>query len=289
MRFASLAALALALALAPATALAQQHDDAATPAPVEVMVLGVYHFNNPGLDMVNVEADDVLTPERQADLQAITEALAEWAPTRILLEAQPDTEDLHMESYRENAAQRVAEDRNEHFQIGYRLALRLGHEDVYGFDEQGEEGEPDYFPIQTVQQWAADNDAMADFGAMVGRVQAIVEEISADDAECSIARNLMQHNDPELAREAHGAFYYGLLDFGDADAQPGAETNAYWYMRNAKMFAKVGLIAEPGDRVLIVVGAGHKFWLDHFADLAEGYVSVDPRPYLEAADDGRCS
>lgn len=287
MRFASLGALALAVT--PVAALADHHSEAPADAPVEVMVLGVYHFDNPGLDMVNVEVDDVLTPQRQSDLQAITDSLAGWAPTRILLEAQPDTEDLHLESYRTGAAQRVAEDRNEHFQLGYRLALQLGHEDVYGFDERGGEGEPDYFPVQAAQEWAEANGVMPQFGALVGRVESIIAEISADDAECSIARNLVQHNDTGLARETHGAFYYGMMQFGDADEQPGAELNAYWYMRNAKMFAKVGLIAEPGDRVLIIVGSGHKYWLDHFASEAEGYTSVDPRPWLEAADDGRCN
>ena len=35
---------------------------AAEPAPIEVMVLSTYHFDNPGKDVNNVKADDVLTP-----------------------------------------------------------------------------------------------------------------------------------------------------------------------------------------------------------------------------------
>lgn len=64
--------------------------------------------------------------------------------------------------------------------------------------------------------------------------------------------------------------YYGLMAFGDTESQPSAELNAYWYVRNAKMFAKAGLIAESGDRVLIIVGSGHKYWLDHFASTSPG-------------------
>ena len=30
--------------------------------PVEVMVLGAYHFGNPGLDTNNIQVDSVLTP-----------------------------------------------------------------------------------------------------------------------------------------------------------------------------------------------------------------------------------
>ena len=68
-----------------------------------------------------------------------------------------------------------------------------------------------------------------------------------------------------------------------AKDQPGAELNAYWYMRNAKMFAKVGLFAKPGDRILVLVGAGHRYWLTHFAENVPGFISVDPTPYLRRA------
>ena len=54
-------------------------------------------------------------------------------------------------------------------------------------------------------------------------------------------------------------------------------------MRNAKMFAKIGLIAKPGERVLVLVGSGHKYWLDHFAATTPGFTSVDPRAYLKKA------
>jgi hypothetical protein len=39
--------------------------------PVEVMVLGTYHFGNPGLDLNNMKADSVLTPARQRELAAV--------------------------------------------------------------------------------------------------------------------------------------------------------------------------------------------------------------------------
>ncbi|MEE4211068.1 MAG: DUF5694 domain-containing protein, partial [Parvularcula sp.] len=77
--------------------------------------------------------------------------------------------------------------------------------------------------------------------------------------------------------------YYGLLPIGNGDEQPGAELNAYWYMRNAKMFAKIDMIAEPGDRVLVIAGSGHATWLRHFARRMPGYELVDSMPFLIAA------
>lgn len=43
----------------------------AAPAPpplAEVLVLGVYHMANPGRDIFNLQADDVLVPKRQAEI-----------------------------------------------------------------------------------------------------------------------------------------------------------------------------------------------------------------------------
>jgi hypothetical protein len=56
-----------------------------------------------------------------------------------------------------------------------------------------------------------------------------------------------------------------------------------WYLRNAKIFAKLINVAKPGDRILVVYGAGHGYWLRHFAATTPGYTSVDVTPYLKRA------
>ena len=62
--------------------------------PVQVMVLGTYHFGNPGLDLNNIKADDVLEPERQKELQALATALAAYRPTKIMIERIVSSDDL---------------------------------------------------------------------------------------------------------------------------------------------------------------------------------------------------
>ncbi len=89
-------------------------------------------------------------------------------------------------------------------------------------------------------------------------------------------------NRPEWTLEDQ-ALYYGLLSFGDTHRQPGADLNAMWYLRNAKIFVKLHKVASPGDRVLVVFGSGHSYWLRHFAGTVPGYRNVDPVPLLEKA------
>lgn len=69
-RITALAAL-LSTALLPTAAFGQENGD-----DVQVMIVGVYHFANPGLDEYNMEVGSVLTPRRQAELEDLAQALS---------------------------------------------------------------------------------------------------------------------------------------------------------------------------------------------------------------------
>jgi len=272
--------LLAALAAMPAAAIAQVA--APAPAPIEVMILGTYHMGNPGRDLANMQADDVTRPDRQAEIQAVTDALATWRPTRILVEVERPAP-FTVDRYRAFRPEDLQTSRNETVQIAYRLARQLGHEDVYGFDEQGGEGEPDYFQWGRLQTWANANGRSRLLEETMAYFQNMVAEEGRAQATHTIAELLIRQNDPDFTRSGHSRGYYGMLALGDAGNQVGAEFNAYWYMRNAKMFGKVALIARPGDRVLVLVGSGHRYWLNHFAETAPGFAAIDPIPYLRRA------
>ena len=141
--------LAVLAGLFTAQASANEPAPVAEPAPVEVMVLGTYHFSNPGQDVVNMEVDDFLAPRRQQEIAILVNALAEWQPTKIGVEDEVSDANLAVADY-DQTEELLTTTRNESVQVGYRLARMLGHAIVYGFDERGGEGEPDYFPLGKV-------------------------------------------------------------------------------------------------------------------------------------------
>src|SRR5215813_2413914 len=53
----------------------------------EVLVLGTYHMANPGHDIFNMQADDVLKPKRQAEIAQLIEVLKKFHPTKIAIES----------------------------------------------------------------------------------------------------------------------------------------------------------------------------------------------------------
>lgn len=271
--------IVLALA-AMAAAVPAQAEDA--PRPIEVLVLGTWHFANPGQDLNNVRSDDVRTERRQSEIAALTAALEAFRPTKVMVERVAPAPDLIDPVYAAFTPARLREDRDERVQIAYRLAHRLGHQRVYAIDEQPGPGEPDYFPFGPVAAFAQANG----MGEQLQRIMALAASETAAFEErqqrMTIADLLIGYNDPEQFHSSIGG-YYRTLAFGNTEEQPGAYLNAMWYLRNAKIFAKLMTVAEPGDRILVVYGAGHNYWLRHFVAETPGYVGIDPRPFLERA------
>lgn len=253
---------------------------AAEPALIDVMVVGTYHMDNPGRDLANVKADDVLKPQRQKELEGLSAALADFRPTKIVVERIAKTADLLDHRYAEFSPADLGKNRDERYQVAYRLADRLGMTTVYAIDEDSGPGEPDYFPFGKVVEWAKTNGAEAELNAMLEKAKGEVAQIERWQAEGSIGHVLVELNRPERA-ERDQSWYYGVLRYGDTEKQPGADLNAYWYLRNAKIFGKLMTVAKPGDRVLVVYGSGHNYWLRHFAKTTPGYRNIDPTPFLE--------
>ncbi|CAN5120568.1 hypothetical protein BH24PSE1_BH24PSE1_08340 [soil metagenome] len=246
---------------------------------IDVMVLGTYHFDSPGLDLNNPAVDDVLKPQRQVELEALAAAIAEFRPTKVMVERV--SADLVDPKYPAFGPAALKQNRDERAQIAYRIARRLGHSTVYAIDEQPSDGEPDYFPFGKIVEWAKANGAEPRLNALM--VKGAAKSARTEELQKgTIPAALAEINAP-AATAADQSLYYEALSMGDAERQPGADLNAMWYLRNAKIFAKLQQVAKPGDRVLVVYGSGHNYWLRHFAMTAAGYRNVDPTPYLERA------
>jgi Family of unknown function (DUF5694) len=283
----AITAVALMIGLIAGSAMAQTAAKRGpAPEPVQVMVLGTYHFGNPGLDINNMKADSVLTPQRQRELERVADALAKFRPTHVMVEMQSREPDLAIGEYRRFDAKMLASDANEIVQIGYRTAQRAGLTAVQGIDEQPGDGEPDYFPYDKLEATAGRLGKTPLLQSLNADTTAWLKDFEAAQKTSSVGQLLLRMNDPG-GLQGGMDYYYSALAIGDRDDQAGADLNAMWYLRNAKIFSKLMLIAKPGAkapaRVLVVYGGGHLFWLKHFARHTPGYVDVDVTPYLRRA------
>ena len=280
LRFLAVSAFAsLFVGTACAQSPAAMPDGGDTVPPVQVMVLGVYHFSNPGQDLNNVETDNVLTDARQAELSALGRALAAFEPTVVAVESTPPPPYVDS-GYAGFTEAMLASESNETVQIGYRVAQLAGLETVHGIDEQPSGDEPDYFPYGAVAAFAEREGRSEDLAAL-SDMSGLIRQFETYQETRSIPALLKLHNTGFMPDE----FYWDIIGFGEGEEQPGAELAAYWFMRNAKIFNKLQQVTQPGDRVLVVYGSGHKAWLDELVSKTSGYKLVDPVPYLDRAMD----
>ena len=54
--------------------------------PTEILVIGTYHFNNPGLDVAKYKVLDIMGDKPQKQLEEIATAIAKFKPTKIFTE-----------------------------------------------------------------------------------------------------------------------------------------------------------------------------------------------------------
>ena len=249
------AARALAQAPAPAPAPAPPAPGAGALAPrAEVLVLGVYHMANPGRDIFNMKADDVLAPKRQAEIAELVAVLKKFAPTKVAVEADFWNEDV-AKRYVDYAAGKHELSRNEIEQVGFRLAKERGHKAVYPVDVQGD------FPYLRLLNYAKGAGRSKELESMQAEVGTMVKAQDAYLASHSILDTLVYMNaDDKVALDV--GFYYRQAHFGEPGDWAGADLVTDWFRRNVRIYANLaGLADSPKERVLAIFGAGHLGWL----------------------------
>ncbi len=252
-RFILIVALVIVSAIAP---FAQQATTEKPPAArAAVLVLGVYHMANPGRDIFNMPADDVLAPKRQAEIAELIEVLKRFQPTKIAIEA--DMYGKRRQEYADYLAGKHTLSRNENDQIGYRLAKELGHKAIYPVDADGE------FPWPRVVNYAKASGRSKELEAIMGEIGTRVKAQGEYLASHTVLETLLYMNaDGKVAADV--GFYYRQAHFGEPGDWAGADLVSDWFRRNMRIYSNIAhLVDSPNERVLVIYGAGHLGWLRH--------------------------
>lgn len=244
----------LCVAVTAASAQSKQHAKKAAPPKPHVLVLGTFHMENPGKDIFNLKVDDVLTPMRQKEIVDFIAVLKKFRPTKIAIEAPIGSTRVKQE-YADYLAGKFTLTRNEVDQIGYRLAKELGHTQIYPIDIQGD------FPFDKVQDFAKNHGHEQDLQNEMAQVPKEIEKMSAILKSGTIS-DLFRHLNREEQVRSDNQFYMSLVRYSGGGDYPGPDLLAAWYQRNIRIFANLrGIIDSHEDRVLVLYGSGHSYWL----------------------------
>lgn len=247
------------------------------PGDVHVMLLGTYHFANPGRDAVKQDVDDVLAPPRQVELEALVRRLAEWQPDQIAVEWPFTFVDSTRVRYERYRAGTLAPSRDEVVQVGFRLAHRLGHAMVYPIDQPMPIGNDS---IGALFQRRPDLKHASD--SLLAIMQARADSQAGRMRRTSIVEHLRAANTEEAFRSGNSFGMFGsMLPAGEGGNYGGPMLLAKWYERNIVMVHHLHRMLRPGtDRVLVIVGAGHVPPMRNILDEAPRFCPVSPLPLL---------
>jgi hypothetical protein len=243
----------------PARPLSQGRAQTAPGAKPEILVVGTYHMANPGRDVFNMKADDVLSPKRQAEIAELLEVLKRFRPTKVAIESTV-YDDTRKKQYAQYLAGELTLTRNEIEQIGFRLAKELGLKDVCPVDYDGE------FPWVRVVNYAKANGKSEAFDRIRAEIGDMVNRQDEFLHSHTVLETLLYMNADEKVAEDVG-FYYREVHYGEPGDYAGPDLLASWYQRNMRIYNNVvDLIESPDERILVIYGAGHLGWLRQAAE-----------------------
>lgn len=245
---------AFCLVVSVASSQTRQPVERVAPPKPHILVLGTFHMDNPGQDLFNLQVDDVLVPKRQKEIEDFLSVLKKFRPTKIAIEARFGSEKIQKE-YEDYRAGKYALTRNEIDQIGYRLAKELGHTQIYPIDIKGD------FPFDKVEEFSEKHGQQQSLQDMMAQVPKEIQRMSAILKNGTIA-DLFHHLNRDEQVRSDNQFYMSLVRYAGDGEYPGPDLLAAWYQRNIRIFANLrSIIDSPEDRVLVIYGSGHSYWL----------------------------
>lgn len=249
------AASGIAIALMAIPPFAASADEPETTPAADFLFLGSYHMGNPGRDVHNTRSDDVLADKRQREIAEVARLVARYRPTKVFVEAGAASQALVDSEYAGSCRGERPLEADEVEQLGFRIACEAGLPGVIAVDWNGlgpirDEASIDYLAaIARAGQQAERERHMRIGGADAARAQRVLDRGTIRDM-------LLHLNSPAwLAANAKAYFRIGL--YGTTEDAAGANWMMLWFGRNQRIFNNIVRHTEPGDRVLVIYGAGH--------------------------------
>ena len=245
---------------------------------IKVLLVGTFHFNNPGMDEHNAEVDDVFSDQRQKEIDDLNESLLRFNPNKIFVESRPVYQSFYDSLYQAFLNGKVHfEDlkngRNETYQVGFKMAKELNHPKVYCSDASGLWLGSDV--NESAEKW--NMEFVMEFNErMKGKIEAynkLIQNNSMKEIirELNTEKSLMENHNYYVSiaprvisgkQDGKESYYYDEeteTSYVKIDEEYiGAELTAEWYKRNIKIYSNILNQIESGDKqIMVYYGQGH--------------------------------
>ncbi|MFZ4545402.1 MAG: DUF5694 domain-containing protein [Saprospiraceae bacterium] len=251
----------------------------------KAMVLGVFHFDNPGLDSYKPKyAFDILEKKRQEELEIILNQISLYKPTKILVEWDRIQRDsITNERYQEylNGTFSIDDKRNEVYQLGFKLAKKMGHKRIFCSDASAEwfgvELDWDNYDVEAYLKSKRQYEKSTRYD-----YQSFYERSDSLKTVQTLTEHLAMLNSPKNRLKDHQAYLTEMILEGAGDNYIGADAVAKWYRRNLRIFANAYDFTDfdREERLLLIYGSGHVWQLRQLLMDSPDFEYVELNEYL---------
>ncbi|SFB71481.1 hypothetical protein SAMN05421780_10160 [Flexibacter flexilis DSM 6793] len=255
--------------------------------PKEVLLIGTFHFNNPGADLAKTDKFDVMSEKSQKELEAITSKIKAFAPDKVFVEwdyneaAELDSlYALYMANqYFDYVAKKYPKNaffkENEIFQLAFRIAKSRQLPKVYGIDIKTDFA----FDSLLVALEKAQQTTLKD--KIFERIKEFEQRDNTNRKKYTLTQLILESNKQSNRNFDLGSYITLFNPAGKFTDLTGADLVASWYRRNLLMYSFVQKITEQkDDKIVVLLGASHIALFKQFIDLDENYKVVELKDIL---------
>lgn len=228
-----------------------------------LLLLGSFHFKDAGLDGYKPQHDiNILSDEKQGELDEVLKDLVVFSPNKIAIEVKKEKQawvDSLYQAYLKGDFQLKS---NEIYQVAFRLGKMLGHEKLYavdaparGFEEAG--GDVFHEEKQAYFTGKASSEQLTYERQLDSAYFKLYQADDVLKTRVPLKEYFRYLNHPDRLRIGHGHYVTGSFKMGEGSDYYGPDSAVWWYNRNMRIFHNLLQIKEPGDRIMLLIGAGH--------------------------------
>ncbi|MBW0179315.1 DUF5694 domain-containing protein [Sediminibacterium sp.] len=218
----------------------------------EVLLLGTFHFANPGLDVAKFEDVNILSDKRQKEVEALIAKLKTFKPDKIFIEvpvAGQKRYDSLLNAYK-NGTHILS--KSESQQIGFRLAKECGLSTLYCSDYTNVS-----FPMDSITRIMAANQQMGMLKYLQETIQKEQTDFNEQLKTKTITEILIDQNTEAVYKKLAGLYYF-FLKAGDKSNHVGSFLASEQWRRNTYIYENILKELDGKEqRILVLYGTTH--------------------------------
>ncbi len=242
---------------------------------IEVLIVGTYHFDQ--------ESNyDELDANNQRQLEKLMTRLQKFDATRVFVEKDPKYDSIYNQGYQDylESDDFITDKENEVFQLGFRMAKRLGHDSIYLFDNKPPfVGSLENFAFASFDKYMDSVDVKFNMKHF-DQINKVYRHNDSVMNTLDLYDNMKRLNSTDIANYDISRMHMLEVRFGTNTEWLGADWLGRWYQRNIRMMMHVLKKSEPNDKVLLFVGSNHKWILEQLMNNTPDFKVVNAYDFL---------